>query len=147
MLNQDYKEMLSMLLENEVEFLLVGAYAMAAHGFPRATGDLDIFIRPSEENAKRVFQSLANFGAPMEKIGIEDFARRGTIFQIGVIPRRIDIINDIDGVLFDDAYEDKDIVNIEGLNIPIISKHKLIINKKATGREKDRLDADRLENS
>jgi len=146
MLNQDYKEMLSILLENNVDFLVVGAYAMAAHGFPRATADLDIFIRPSQENAKKVYNALAIFGAPMEDIKIEDFAQRGTIFQIGVSPRRIDVINDIDGVLFGEAFEDKDVICIEELNVPIISKQKLIINKKATGKEKDKLDAERLEN-
>lgn len=147
MLNQDYKEMLSILLENKVDFLLVGAYAMAAHGFPRATADLDIFIRPNVENAKKVDKALADFGAPMDSVTIEDFKKPGTIFQIGVIPRRIDVINEIDGVSFEEAYNDKVIVEIEGLKVPIISKPKLIINKKATGRAKDRLDAIRLENS
>ncbi len=147
MLNQDYKEMLSILLENKVDFLLVGAYAMAAHGFPRATADLDIFIRPDVENAKKVYQVLADFGAPMDSVTIEDFQKPGTIFQIGVIPRRIDVINEIDGVSYEEADKDKVIVDIEGLKVPIISKSKLIINKKASGREKDRLDAIRLENS
>lgn len=147
MLNQDYKEMLSILLENQVDFLLVGAYAMAAHGFPRATADLDIFIRPDLENAKKVYKALADFGAPMDSVTIDDFKKPGTIFQIGVIPRRIDIINEIDGVSFEEADSDKVIVDIEGLKVPIISKPKLIINKKASGREKDRLDASLLENS
>lgn len=147
MLNQDYREMLSILLENKVDFLLVGAYAMAAHGFPRATGDLDIFIRPDAKNAKKVYKALANFGAPMDSITIEDFEKPGTIFQIGVIPRRIDVINEIDGVSYEEAEKDKVIVDIEGLKVPIISKPKLIINKKAAGREQDRLDAIRLENS
>jgi len=98
MLNQDYKEMLSLLLENDVDFLLVGAYAMAAHGFPRATADLDIFIRPSFENTNKVYIALSDFGAPMDSITKEDFTKKGTIFQIGVIPLRIDVINEIDGV-------------------------------------------------
>jgi hypothetical protein len=147
MLNQDYKEMLSILLENKVDFLLVGAYAMAAHGYPRATADLDIFIRPDFENAKKVYKALADFGAPMDSVTIEDFEKPGTIFQIGVIPRRIDVINEIDGVSYEEADNDKVIVDIEALKVPIISKPKLIINKKASGREKDRLDAIRLENS
>jgi len=147
MLNQDYKEMLSILLENKVDFLLVGAYAMAAHGYPRATADLDIFIRPDLENAKKVYKALADFGAPKDSVTIEDFKKPGTIFQIGVIPRRIDVINEIDGVSYEEADKDKVIVDIEGLKVPIISKPKLIINKKAAGRDKDRLDAIRLENS
>jgi len=147
MLNQDYKEMLSILLENKVDFLLVGAYAMAAHGFPRATADLDIFIRPDVENSKKVYNALVDFGAPMDSVTIQDFEKPGTIFQIGVIPRRIDVINEIDGVSYEEADKDKVIVNIEGLKVPIISKSKLIINKRAAGREKDRLDAICLENS
>jgi hypothetical protein len=147
MLNQDYKEMLSTLLENNVEFLLVGAYAMAAHGYPRATADLDIFIKPSSDNAKKVFKALAEFGAPMDSSILDDFAKKGTIFQIGVIPCRIDVINEIDGVSFEVAFEDKEIVEIEGLHVPIISKKNLLLNKKSTGREKDLLDAKRLENS
>lgn len=147
MLNQDYKEMLSILLENKVEFVLVGAYAMAAHGYPRATADLDIFIKPSSDNAPKVFKALAEFGAPMDSNILNDFAKKGTIFQIGVIPRRIDVINDIDGVSFEVAYKDRKIVEIEGLQIPIISKINLLLNKKSTGRQKDLLDAKRLENS
>jgi hypothetical protein len=147
MLNQDYKDMLSLLLEHGVEFLLVGAYALAAHGFPRATADIDIFVKPSQENAKRFFKALAKFGAPLEDINQSDFEVPGTIFQIGVKPRRIDIITEIDGLSFDDAKEDREIIDIEGLSIPIISKSKLIINKMATGREKDRLDAENLRNS
>lgn len=144
MLNQDYKEILSTLLENNVDFLIVGAYAMAAHGLPRATADLDIFVRPGKKNAEGVFNTLVQFGAPMERVTVHDFEKPGTILQIGVAPRRIDIITDIDGVSFDEADNDKVIVEIEGLKIPVISKQKLIINKKATGREKDRLDAESL---
>lgn len=147
MLNQDYKDMLSLLLGHGVEFLLVGAYALAAHGFPRATADIDIFIKPSKENAKRLFKALIEFGAPLESINPSDFEEPGTIFQIGVKPRRIDLITEIDGLSFDDAKEDREKIDIEGLSIPIISKSKLIINKMATGRERDRLDAENLRNS
>lgn len=147
MLNQDYKDMLSLLLENEVNFLLVGAYALAVHGFPRATADIDIFVKPSKENAKRVYKALSEFGAPLENVFIADFEVPGTILQIGVKPRRIDLITEIDGLTFDEADLDKDIVNIEGLSVPIISKSKLIINKLATGRDKDRLDAENLKKS
>ncbi|MCH8010834.1 MAG: nucleotidyltransferase [Candidatus Marinimicrobia bacterium] len=147
MLNQDYKEMLSILLEEKVEFLLVGAYALAAHGFPRATGDIDIFIRPSFINSQKVHKSLLKFGTPMGNINTNDFEKSGVIFQIGIAPRRIDIINDIDGVSFDSAFEDKIIVEIDGLKIPIISKEKMIKNKESTGRDQDTLDAKMLKNS
>lgn len=144
MLNQDYKEMLLILLENKVDFLLVGAYAMAAHGFPRATADLDIFIRVDAKNSQKLYKALIEFGAPMEGIAVKDFENPGTIFQIGVAPRRIDIVNDIDGVTFDESEKDKIIIELEGLKIPVISKQKLIINKRSTGREKDRIDAESL---
>ena len=147
MLNQDYKEMLSLLLKEKVEYVLVGAYALAVHGFPRATGDIDIFVRPCKENAKKLMHVIARFGAPLKEITEDDFKKPGIIFQIGVSPRRIDIINYIDGVSFDSANEDKIIVEIDGLQIPIISKSKLIINKKSTGREKDSIDVKNLLNS
>ncbi|MBC8491847.1 MAG: hypothetical protein H8D42_04735 [Candidatus Marinimicrobia bacterium] len=147
MLNQDYKEMLSTLLEEEVNFLLVGAYAMAAHGYPSATGDIDIFIQPNETNAEKVYSALIKFGAPLKNVSIEDFSTPGTIFQIGVAPRRIYIINSIDCVSFEDAYSDRIIVEIESIPVPVISKENIIKNKEATGRPKDKLDADNLKNS
>ncbi len=141
MLNQDYKDILSLLLEKEAEFLVVGAYAMAAHGYPRATADIDIFVKPSPENASRVYQAIREFGAPLENIIPADFEAPGTVFQIGVEPRRIDLMTEIDGLSFDEADKDKDVYEIEGIRIPFISKNMLIKNKLATGREKDRLDA------
>lgn len=144
MLNQDYKEMLSLLLKNEVAFLLVGAYAMAAHGFPRATADIDIFVRADLQNANKLYKALAEFGAPKDLVNVDDLEKPGLIFQVGVAPRRIDIINKIDGVAFEEAEKDKIIVDFDGLSVPIISKQKLIINKRSTGREKDQIDAETL---
>ena len=144
MLNSDYREMLSVLLENSVNFLVVGAYAMGAHGFVRATGDIDIFVKPDKNNAQRVYAALEKFGAPMENVSSGDFEHPGTIFQIGVAPRRIDIITEIDGLTYEQAAQDKAQFDIEGLSVPVISKKNLIINKRASGREKDRLDAEAL---
>ena len=144
MLNQDYKEMLSILSEENVEFILIGAYALAVHGYPRATGDIDILVRPTKENAKRVYKALLKFGAPLQEVTTEDFEKDDIIFQIGIAPRRIDIITNIAGVSFESASEDKVLVDIEGLSIPVISKQKLILNKQATGRKKDILDAKKL---
>ena len=145
MLNSDYKDMLQALLDNNVKFLLVGAYAMGVHGYPRATGDIDIWVEPSLDNSRRVYRSLATFGAPLHEIDEATFTKPGIVFQIGVTPRRIDIITAISGVTFDDAYQQCQVVEIEGLLIPILSRSDLIRNKRATGRERDRLDADRLE--
>ena len=144
MLNRDYKEMLSLLLDNEVEFLLVGAYALAIHGFPRATADIDIYIKPDSENASKLYKTLEEFGAPLENLSPDDFAEPGIILQIGVAPRRIDILTKIDGMTFDEASGGKEIIEIEDLMIHVISRKNLIINKLATGREKDRIDAENL---
>lgn len=146
MLNEDYKEMLLLLLEEQVDFMIVGAYALGAHGYPRATGDIDIWVKPSDMNSKKLYKTLARFGAPLDQIKMDDFSMEGIIFQIGVIPRRIDIITKIDGVTYEEADEDKIIVDVEGLMIPVISLDKLIKNKMSTGREKDELDIKTLKN-
>jgi hypothetical protein len=144
MLNEDYKEMLQILLNNKVKFLIVGAYAMGAQGYPRATGDFDIWVEPSTENSINVYNSLAKFGAPLEQINTKTFIEKRIIFQIGIVPRRIDILTYIDGVEFDTAYKNRDTIEIEGITVPFLSKTDLIKNKEATGREKDKLDADYL---
>lgn len=115
MLNEDYREMLENLLNEGVAFILVGAYALAAHGFPRATGDMDIWVKPDEENSKKTYKALDKFGAPVSEISEDEFSQPGLIFQIGVVPRRIDIITKISGVEFDEADAEKIVVNIEKL--------------------------------
>lgn len=144
MLNKDYKEILQFLLEEQVDFILVGAYALGAHGYPRATGDIDIWIKADENNSFKVYNVLKRFGAPLEQINTNDFAQEGIIYQIGVAPRRIDIITKITDVTYAEADADKIIVEVEGIKLPIISRDKLIKNKNATGREKDKLDAQLL---
>ncbi|MBI5574099.1 MAG: hypothetical protein HY919_06065 [Elusimicrobia bacterium] len=145
MLNEDYKEMLQILLNNEVKFLIVGAYAMGVYGYPRATGDFDIWVEASAENSKKLYKSLSIFGAPLSDIAEKAFAEKGIIFQIGIAPRRIDIITHIDGVIFEEAYKTKELVEIESIKIPFISKENLIKNKQSTGREKDKIDINYLE--
>lgn len=141
MLNKDYKEMLQILSDNKVKFLVVGAYAMGAYGYPRATGDFDIWVEASLENSEKIHRTLSQFGAPLSDITKTTFCEEGIIFQIGVAPRRIDIITKIDGVEFQKAYPDKQEIEIEDIKIPFISKEDLIKNKESTGREKDKLDA------
>jgi len=141
MLNKDYKEILQILLNNKVRFLVVGAYAMGVYGYPRATGDIDIWVEASSENSEKIYQSLSEFGAPLSEVTKTTFCEEGIVFQIGVAPRRIDIITKIDGVDFNKAYSDKQKIEIEGIKIPFLSKEDLIKNKESTGREKDQLDA------
>ena len=145
MLNEDYREMLQCLSEAGAEYLVVGAFAMAVHGRPRATGDLDLWVGPVPDNARKVYNALAQFGAALDKVDEATFAVPGVVFQIGVAPRRIDILTAIDGVDFDEASAGKRVVTIDGLEVPFIGKEDLIRNKRATGREKDRLDAEELE--
>ena len=140
MLNEDYKDMLQTLLENDVKFLVVGAYALAAYGYPRATGDFDIWVEANNENSEKILSSLIQFGAPTSGLTEHTFAENGIVFQIGVAPRRIDIITYIDGVDFNEAYNNRQIIDIEGVELPFISKENLIENKKSTGRDKDIVD-------
>lgn len=125
---------------------MVGGYAMAFHGYVRATGDIDLWIRISDENAERVWRALQTFGAPLFDLNIEDLKIPGMVLQIGMVPSRIDIITQIDGVEFEEAWDEHKTVEIEKLQIPVIGKIQLLINKKSTGRTKDRNDALWLEN-
>ena len=144
MLNKDYREMLQCLLEEDVKFLLVGAYALAAHGFPRATKDIDFFVWATPENAPNLIRALTRFGAPLDNISAADFSSEGIIFQIGNSPRRIDIITNISGIKFEQAYANRTAINIEGLKIPVISIDDLLVNKRASGRLQDLADVERL---
>jgi predicted nucleotidyltransferase len=145
MLNKDYKEMLECLLEERVRFLLVDAYAVAVHGFPRATKDIDFFVWATPENAANLMRALAKFGAPLHDISEADLSSEGTIFQIGNSPRRIDIITNISGVKFEQAYANKATIFIEGIEVPVISLDDLIANKRASARLQDLADVEKLE--
>lgn len=145
MLNPDFRDMLSALCGENVEFLIVGAYALAVHGLPRATGDMDVWIRSSDENVRRVWRAFARFGAPLTGIQEEDLKTPDTVFQIGVVPCRIDILTSIDGVEFSEAWEQRVEVDLDGLKIPVIGRRCLILNKKRVGRPQDVADVARLE--
>ncbi|MFC1896880.1 nucleotidyl transferase AbiEii/AbiGii toxin family protein [Thermodesulfobacteriota bacterium] len=145
MLNEDYRDMLHVLSEEKVKFILVGAYALAAHGYPRATMDIDIWVMPSPENADAVLRALSRFGAPLHNLTQEDLLKDGTIFQIGVAPRRIDIITTASGLQFETSYQNSIPINIEGIEVRIPSIDDLILNKRAIGRTKDLADAEALE--
>lgn len=145
MLNEDYRDILHALSDENVRFILVGAYALAAHGYPRATMDIDIWVMPSPDNAEAVLRALSSFGAPLHNLTKEDLEKEGTVFQIGVAPRRIDIITAATGLTFEHTYQNSVLVNIDGIDIHIPSIDDLIINKRATGRTKDLADAEALE--
>lgn len=145
MLNEDYREMLQCLADEDVRFLLVGAYALAAHGYPRATMDIDIWVMPSRDNAEAVLRALGRFGAPLLGLTVEDLQKGDTIFQIGVAPRRIDIITGASGLQFEEAFARSVEADIEDIEVRIPSIDDLIRNKRAAGRTKDLADAEALE--
>ena len=140
MLNRDFQDMLAALSEENVEYLLVGAYAMAAHGYPRATGDMDIWIRPSDENAQRVWRALKRFKAPVHDLTVEDLKTPEIVFQIGIAPRRIDLLTSIDAVVFEDAWPHRKVIVVGGQSLPVLGRADLIRNKRACRRPKDQAD-------
>ena len=144
-MNRDFVEMLSALCAAGVEFLLVGAHALAAYGRPRATGDLDIWVRPTRENAPRVMQALKAFGAPSFDLTVEELSTPESVFQFGVAPCRIDLLTTITGVDFDSAWANRTTLNIDGLSIPCIGRTDLLANKRAVGRPRDLADVAELE--
>jgi hypothetical protein len=144
MLNKNFADMLSAFSEAGVEYLVVGAYAMAAHGCPRATGDIDFWVRASEANANRVWAALEKFGAPLSRVDVVDFCTPDVVYQIGVPPQRIDILTSISGVEFDTAWPERLTVQIDDLSINVIGIRELYANKIACGRAKDQLDAEIL---
>jgi hypothetical protein len=139
-MNPDFAEMLAAFNAAGAEYLVVGAHALAAHGRPRATGDLDLWVRPTEANARRVHAALRAFGAPLEALSVEDLAAPDLVFQIGVAPVRIDILTAISGVEFDEAWKDRISVPIGELPVPVIGRDCLIRNKRAAGRPRDLAD-------
>lgn len=144
-MNQDFRELLSEFSAANVEFLVIGAHALAAHGHVRATKDLDVWVRPSPENAIRVIEALRKFGAPLGEVSVEDFSRPGITFQIGVPPVRIDIITEATGISFESAWPRREVRVLTGLSVPVLSVEDLVANKRATGRLQDLADVEALE--
>jgi hypothetical protein len=145
LLNSDFRDILSAFCEEKVEFMLVGAYAVAAHGLPRATGDIDLWVKCSDENAERVWAALTRFGAPLGNISKADFVAPANVVQIGVTPRRIDILTQITGVTYEEAEARTVTIELEGLTIPVIGLAHLLQNKSAVGRPQDKADVTRLQ--
>src|SRR5262245_11277559 len=136
-MNRDFVEMLSALCAAGVEFLIVGAHALAVHGTPRATGDLDIWVRPTADNAERVLTALRAFGAPLFDLTPTDFTQPDTVFQIGLPPSRIDVLSGVSGLTFEAAWTNRVHVTVGELTVPVIGRDDFIRNKQASGRAKD----------
>ena len=144
-MNPNFKELLLAFNAHDVEYLMVGAHALAAYGHVRATKDLDIWVRPEKANAQKVLQALSDFGAPLMDLTVDDLSRKETIFQIGLAPIRIDVVTGIDGVEFAEAWPDRLEIVFAGVPAFVISRHHLITNKKASGRLQDLADVQELE--
>ena len=146
-LPEDFIDFVRCLHEEQCDFVIVGAHAIAAHGAPRATGDLDVFVRPDAANAARVFRSLVRFGAPVAAHGVttEDFVAPGTVYQIGLPPNRIDVITEISGVSYDEAVAEVVTGHLGPEVVRCIGLHALIRNKRAAARPKDLADVATLE--
>ena len=143
-LNADFHDLLRAFVDHDVRFMVVGAHALAAHGVPRATQDLDVWIEASAENASRAWRALVSFGA---ELGIResDFVQPEIVAQVGVPPNRIDILTSVTGLEFDKAWASQTQGTIEGVSVPVLGRSALIQNKRATGRHKDLGDVEALE--
>jgi predicted nucleotidyltransferase len=144
-MNRDFRDLLAEFNVQGVDFIIVGAHALAAHGHIRATQDFDVWVRPEAENAKRVYRALQEFGAPLQDLTEADLATPGIIFQIGVDPIRIDVITAIDGVEFPEAWANRMRIKFDDQPASVLSKEDLIRNKRAAGRTQDLADLERLE--
>ena len=146
-MNEDFLDLLRAFNDAGARFLIVGAHAMSAHGTPRATGDLDVWIEASPANAARVWQALAHFGVPLAAmdVTVEDLAREDRIVQIGVPPRRIDLLTTIDGIAFTSAWENRFLATVADQNVPFLCYDDLLRNKRSAARPKDLLDVELLE--
>jgi hypothetical protein len=145
-MNPDFVDLLRALLVAEVRFLIVGAYAVGVHGRPRATKDLDIWVEPTSENAPKIFAALLDFGAPLDGVSPEDFSTPGVVLQIGVEPIRADILTEVSGLRFDEAWAERiEATFAESLRCPVIGLEGLIRNKRASARPQDLADVDALE--
>jgi hypothetical protein len=144
--NEDFLDLLGALIAAGARFLVVGAHAMAVHGVPRATGDLDVWVSTEAANVDKVWAALLRFGAPVAEMGVsrDDLTRPEQVVQIGLPPRRIDVLTSISGVSFDEAWSGRVNRQIGGLAVPFLGREELVRNKRAAGRIKDRADLEAL---
>jgi hypothetical protein len=142
----DFRDLLAALLAHQVRFLIVGAHALAAHGVPRATGDLDVWVEPTSANAARIWKALAAFGAPLDSLGIaeRDFSRPDIVVQFGLPPLRIDLLTGVSGLEFSEAWDDRLEETVDAVRLPFLGRRSLIRNKLASGRPRDLADLDAL---
>ncbi len=144
MFSQDFREFVELLIKNKAEYLIVGGYAVGVHGHPRYTGDLDIWLNPSNENAKKILECVNEFGFSSYGLTYQDFTKEGNVIQLGYPPLRIDLLTQIDGVTFNECFENRIEILIDELKVNFIGYDDLIKNKKESGRLRDLDDLDNL---
>lgn len=145
MASRDFRDLFAEFNAASVEYLVVGAHALAFHGHIRATKDLDVWIRPVATNAARVIAALAAFGAPVSQVTVGDLSTPGVTYQIGVDPLRIDILTDVDGLTFEEAWPNRTMATFDDQSVHVLSRTDLIRNKRASGRSQDLADLEALE--
>ena len=143
-MHQDFLDLLRAFIDRNVRFLIVGAYALAVHGRPRATGDLDVWVDATPENAAKVMSALEQFGAPTAGVSAEDFSRPGNVFQMGLPPVRIDVLTELTGLTFSEAWSTRTQAAFGPIMADVIGREAFIRNKRATGRAKDLGDIEAL---
>jgi hypothetical protein len=143
-MNQDFLDLLRAFIDRDVRFLIVGAYALGVHGRPRATGDLDVWVDPTPDNAGRIIEALEAFGAPLQQVTAADFSRPGIVFQMGLPPLRIDVLTDLSGLTFAEAWSSRIPAAFGSLTVDVIGRAAFIKNKLATGRARDLADVEAL---
>jgi len=143
--NSDFRDLLSALSAAGAEFLVVGAQAVGIHAIPRATGDLDVWVGTHGDNPARVWHALREFGAPLDNLSVDDLRQANLIFQMGVVPLRIDVITSVEALAFEECWPRRIVAKYEGLDIPVIGLEDLIRNKRAVGRTRDIADVELLE--
>ena len=144
MLSKDFKEFVALLKEHGAEYMIVGGYAVGVHGYPRYTGDLDIWLNPTRVNAERVMHALRDFGFGGLNIALEDLTKENNVIQLGQPPLRIDLLMSIDGVTFTECYANRAERTFDGLAMNFIGYHDLVTNKKASGRHRDLDDVENM---
>jgi hypothetical protein len=140
----DFRELLELLNEHKVEYLIVGGYALAFHGAPRFTGDIDLFVRPDAQNAQRVLQALSAFGFQFPNLTIDDFQNPNKVVQLGVPPVRVDLITSITGVSWAEAAASRESGTYGNVPVFYIGREQYLANKRAAGRKKDLADIEAL---
>jgi hypothetical protein len=143
-MHQDFLDLLRAFTDHNVRFLIVGAYALGVHGRPRATGDLDVWVDPTPENAEHVMTALRQFGAPMGDVDAADFSRPGIVFQMGLAPLRIDVLTALTGLTFAEAWPERTRASFGPIDVDVIGRASFLKNKRATGRARDLGDIEAL---